>query len=70
MHAGSLYPHERVIELGVHTLQVLYCQFLAQHLLVEGHAETVVYELPMVESLRASVCVCVCVCACACVCVL
>ena len=52
LFVDSLDPHERVVELRVNALQVLNGQLLPQHLLVERHAETVVYELPVVQSLR------------------
>ena len=49
----SLDPYEGVVVFRVNGLQVLNGQLLVQHLLVEGHAETVVNKLPMKESLTA-----------------
>lgn len=48
---SSLDPDKGVVELRVNGLQVLGGQLLAQHLLVERHAEAIVDELPVVESL-------------------
>lgn len=45
-------PDEGVVELWVDGLQVLDGQLLAQHLLVEGHAEAVVDELAVIQRLR------------------
>ena len=49
----SLDPYEGVVVFRVNGFQVLNGQLLVQHLLVEGHAKTVVNELPMEESLTA-----------------
>ena len=46
-----LDPHEGVVEFRVDTLQVLNSQFLTQHLLVEWHAETVVYKFSVIQGL-------------------
>jgi len=48
----SLDPHQGVVEFWVDGLQVLYGWLLSQHLLVERHAEAVVYELAMVKGLQ------------------
>lgn len=56
MCSHSLYPHKGVVKLRVHGLQVLDGEFLAHHLLVEGHAEAIVDELAVVQSLEREGC--------------
>ena len=48
-----LEPEQGLVVLLVHRLQVFDSQFLVQHALVEGQREAAVYELPMVQGLKA-----------------
>ena len=49
-----LDPHQRVVELGIHRLDIFGRQFLVQHALVEGQRERRVDEAAVVQRLRSS----------------